>query len=85
MLSLMKRMQPLIGLPKTTSWFSIEMMCSYMKKSLIQNQISNYEQLWRDRNNGRLLTTSGLRFICESNNCVPSVGTSQRYWQKRRQ
>ncbi len=39
-----------------------------MKKMLTQKQIADYEQLCRDRNNGRLLTPDGLRFICEANN-----------------
>lgn len=39
-----------------------------MKKTLTQKQIADYEQLCRDRNNGRLLTPDGLRFICEANN-----------------
>lgn len=39
-----------------------------MKKTLTQKQIADYEQLCRDRNNGRLLTPDGLRFICAANN-----------------
>ena len=39
-----------------------------MKKTLTQKQIADYEQLFHDRNNGRLLTPDGLRFICEANN-----------------
>lgn len=39
-----------------------------MKKTLTQKQIEDYEQLCRDRNNGRLLTPDGLRFICAANN-----------------
>ena len=35
-----------------------------MKKTLTQKQIADYEQLCRDRNNGRLRTPYGLRFIC---------------------
>ena len=42
-----------------------------MKKALTQKQIADYEQLCRDRNNGRLLTPDGLRFICEANNYDP--------------
>ena len=34
-----------------------------MKKTLTQKQINEYEQLCRDRDNGRLLTPDGLRFI----------------------
>ncbi len=39
-----------------------------MKKTLAQKQIADYEQLCRDRNNGRLLASDGLWFICEANN-----------------
>ncbi len=39
-----------------------------MKKTLTQRQIADYEQLCWDRNNGRLLTPDGLRFICEALN-----------------
>lgn len=42
-----------------------------MKKALTQKQTADYEQLCRDRNNGRLLTPDGLRFICEANNYYP--------------
>ena len=44
-----------------------------MKKTLTQKQIADYEQLCRDRNNGRLLTSDGLRFICEANNYNPEA------------
>ena len=44
-----------------------------MKKTLTQKQIADYEQLCRDRNNGRLLTPDGLRFICEANNYEPEA------------
>ena len=44
-----------------------------MKKTLTQKQIADYEQLCRDRNNGRLLTPDGLRFICEANNYDPGA------------
>lgn len=44
-----------------------------MKKTLTQNQIADYEQLYRNRNNGRLLTPDGLRFICEANNYDPEI------------
>ena len=37
-------------------------------KSMTKKQLEDYEQLRRDRNNGRLLTPDGLRFICEANN-----------------
>lgn len=44
-----------------------------MKKTLTQKQIADYEQLCRDRNDGRLLTPDGLRFICEANNYDPEA------------
>lgn len=44
-----------------------------MKKTLTQKQIADYEQLCRDRNNGRLLTPDGLRFICEANGYDPDA------------
>lgn len=44
-----------------------------MKKALTQKQITDYEQLCHDRNNGRLLTPDGLRFICEANNYDPEA------------
>lgn len=44
-----------------------------MKKTLTQKQIADYEQLCRDRNNGRLLTPDGMRFICEANNHDPEA------------
>lgn len=44
-----------------------------MKKALTQKQIADYEQLCRDRNNGRLLTPDGLRCICEANNYDPEA------------
>ena len=44
-----------------------------MKKTLTQKQIADYEQLCRDRNNGRLLTPDELRFICEANNYDPEA------------
>lgn len=44
-----------------------------MKKTLTQKRIADYEQLCRNRNNGRLLTSDGLRFICEANNYDPEA------------
>lgn len=44
-----------------------------MKKALTQKQIADYEQLCHDRNNGRLLTPDGLRFICEANDYYPEA------------
>lgn len=37
-------------------------------QKMTKKQIEDYEQMCRDRNNGRLLTPDGLRFICEANN-----------------
>ena len=34
--------------------------------ALTKKQIADYEQLCRDRDNGRILTPDGLRFICEA-------------------
>lgn len=44
-----------------------------MKKTLTQKQIADYEQLCRDRDNGRLLTPDGLRFICAAHNYDPEA------------
>lgn len=44
-----------------------------MKKTLTQKQIADYKQLCCDRNNGRLLTPDGLRFICEAYNYDPEA------------
>ena len=38
-----------------------------------EKQLEDYEQLCRDRNNGRLLTPDGMRFICEANNYDPEA------------
>lgn len=35
---------------------------------LTKKQLADYQQLCHDRNNGRILTPDGLRFICEANN-----------------
>ena len=35
---------------------------------LTKQQLADYQQLCRDRNNVRILTPDGLRFICEANN-----------------
>lgn len=42
-------------------------------QKMTKKQIEDYEQLCRDRNNGRLLTPDGLRFICEANNYDPEA------------
>ena len=33
---------------------------------IMKKQLDEYEYLYRDRNNSRLLTSDGLRFICEA-------------------
>lgn len=35
---------------------------------LTKQQLADYRQLCRDRNNGCIYTPDGLRFICEANN-----------------
>ena len=40
---------------------------------LTQKQIEDYKQMCFDRNNGRILTPDGLRFICEANNYDPEA------------
>lgn len=44
-----------------------------MKKTLTPKQLKDYEQLCHDRNNGRILTPDGLRFICEAHNYNPEA------------
>lgn len=39
--------------------------------TITKKQLEEYEQLKRDRDNGRLLTPDGLRFICEANGYDP--------------
>lgn len=41
--------------------------------TITKKQLEDYEQLCRDRNNGRLLTPDGLRFICEANSYDPEA------------
>ena len=41
--------------------------------TITKKQLEDYEQLCRDRDNGRLLTPDGLRFICEANNYDPKA------------
>ena len=38
------------------------------KKYMTKKQIEDYEHLCHERNNGRLLTSDGIRFICEACN-----------------
>lgn len=40
---------------------------------MTKKQIEDYEQLCRDRSNGRLLTPDGLRFICEAHHYDPEA------------
>ena len=39
--------------------------------TVTKKQMEEYEKLKRDRDNGRLLTPDGLRFICEANGYDP--------------
>ena len=39
--------------------------------TITKKQLEEYEQLRRDRDNGRLLTPDGLRFVCEANDYDP--------------
>ena len=41
--------------------------------TITKKQLEDYEQMCRNRNNGRLLTPDGLRFICEANNYDPEA------------
>ncbi len=34
--------------------------------TITKKEFDDYQQLCKDRNNGRILTPDGLRFICES-------------------
>lgn len=34
---------------------------------LTKKQLADYQHLCHDRNNGRILTPDGLRFLCEAN------------------
>lgn len=38
------------------------------RRQLTQAQLADYDQLCHDRTYGRILTSDGLRFICEANN-----------------
>ena len=42
-------------------------------QKMTKKHIEDYEQLCRDRSNGRLLTLDGLRFICEANTNDPEA------------
>ncbi len=44
-----------------------------MAKGLTQKQIADYRQLVKDRDNGRILTPDGLRFVCSANNYDPEA------------
>lgn len=39
--------------------------------TITKKQMEEYERLRRDRDNGRVLTPNGLRFICEANGYDP--------------
>ena len=39
----------------------------------ITKKLEDYQQLCRDRTNGRILTPDGLRFICEALNYDPEA------------
>lgn len=41
--------------------------------TITKKQLEECEQLKKDRDNGRLLTPDGLRFICEANNYDPKA------------
>ena len=41
--------------------------------SITAKQFEEYERYRHDRDNGRLLTPDGLRFICEANNLDPET------------
>lgn len=36
--------------------------------TITKKQLEDYQQLCKDRTNGRILTADGLRFICEAHN-----------------
>lgn len=42
-----------------------------MKTTITKQQIADYDKLCHERNNGRLFTSDGIRFICESYNYDP--------------
>lgn len=44
-----------------------------MTERLSKKQIEEYKALCSARDNGRLLTPTGLRFICEANNNDPEA------------
>lgn len=44
-----------------------------MTERLTKKQIEEYKALCSARDNGRLLTPTGLRFICEANNNDPEA------------
>ena len=39
--------------------------------TITKKQLADYEQLCKDRNNGRILTPGGLWFICQACNYDP--------------
>lgn len=42
-------------------------------QKMTKKQTEDYERLCQDRNNGRILTPDGLRFICAANNYDPEA------------
>jgi hypothetical protein len=36
--------------------------------AITKKELEDYQQLWKDRNNGRILTPDGLRLVCEGLN-----------------
>ena len=46
--------------------------------TITKKQLTEYEQLKKNRDNGRLLTPEGLRFICEANGYDPEK-TGKRF------
>ncbi|KEF39651.1 hypothetical protein M670_00672 [Schinkia azotoformans MEV2011] len=37
-----------------------------MTERMTKKHIEDYKQLWRNKNNDRLVTPGGVRFICEA-------------------
>lgn len=42
-------------------------------KKITDKQYLEYERYLKDKNNGRILTPDGLRFVCESNGYDPEA------------
>ena len=41
--------------------------------TITKKQLEEYEQFRRDKDNGRILTPDGLRFLCEANHLDPEA------------